>query len=189
MLIGYVRISTDGDRQKPDSQIEELIKYGVDKSNIYIDKMSGSTKERPGFKAAMNALKPGDSLIVARIDRMGRSLSHLLEILERLNEMQISFKSLAESALDTSTSVGQLMFALIAAFAQYERSLIRERVNSGLSAARNKGVKLGRREVVTKEQLDSVEKNIAAGISVSEACRLCGLNRTTYLGYKKRKNA
>ena len=132
MLVGYVRISTDGDRQSTDLQCDALAAAGVDARLIYSDKLSGSRDDRPGLKACLAYLSKGDTLIVWKLDRLGRSLSHLLTIVTDLKERGVGFRSLTEG-MDTTTPQGKLLFSVFGALAEFERALIRERVNAGLS--------------------------------------------------------
>ncbi|WP_313352165.1 recombinase family protein [Paracoccus sp. (in: a-proteobacteria)] len=140
MLIGYARVSTDD--QRLDLQLAALKAAGCDK--MYQDHgATGSNMERPGLEAAIKALGPGDTLVVWRLDRLGRSLTDLVQFIDDLGAKGCEFKSLNES-VDTSTSGGRLIFHIMAAFAEFERNLIRERTKAGLDAARQRGSRLGR---------------------------------------------
>ncbi len=114
MLVGYVRISTDGDRQSTDLQCDALAAAGVDARLIYSDKLSGSRDDRPGLKACLAYLSKGDTLIVWKLDRLGRSLSHLLTIVTDLKERGVGFRSLTEG-MDTTTPQGKLLFSVFGA--------------------------------------------------------------------------
>lgn len=122
--------------QKVDPQIDELKKEGCEK--IFTDKVSGAKTERPGLQEALEFLRKDDSLVVWRLDRLGRSLKHLIETVGMLEEQEIGFRSLQE-AIDTKTSGGRLIFHIFGALAEFERNLIRERTMAGLSAARARG--------------------------------------------------
>jgi DNA invertase Pin-like site-specific DNA recombinase len=128
MLVGYVRVSSTDDRQSTDLQRDALLSAGVDQRNIYEDRASGSRDDRPSLKTSLGYLCRGDVLIVWKLDRLGRSLPHLIEIINHLQGRGIGFKSVTE-AIDTTTAMGELLFHIFGALAQYERSLIRERVN------------------------------------------------------------
>lgn len=144
MLIGYARVSTDD--QDLSLQIDALKKAGCQK--IFRDKASGAKTERPNLQAALAYARNGeDTLIVWRLDRLGRSLQHLIEIINTLDERQIGFQSLQE-AIDTTTSGGRLIFHIFGALAEFERNLIRERTMAGLAAARARGRKGGRRKAL-----------------------------------------
>ena len=147
-LIGYARIST-GD-QKLDLQMDALVRYGVDRDQIYTDQMSGSNFARPGLKAAMKALRGGDTLVLWKLDRLGRSVIDVLEMVKRLNDRGVQLVSLTES-LDGRTAIGKMMITLLAAFAQMERDLIIERTKAGQAASRERGIVPGRRDKMTPE--------------------------------------
>jgi len=141
MLLGYARVSTD--EQNLDLQRDALLKAGVAVKDIYTDKVTGVKAERPGLQAALSHLREGDTFIVWRLDRLGRSLKHLIETVTKLKEQGISFKSITEN-IDTSTATGNLVFQIFGALAEFERNLIKERTVAGLEAARARGRKGGR---------------------------------------------
>jgi DNA invertase Pin-like site-specific DNA recombinase len=141
MLIGYARVSTD--EQNLDLQRDALLKAGVAAKDIYTDKVTGTQSERPGLTQALSHLRAGDTLIVWRLDRLGRSLKHLIETVTTLKEQGVAFKSLTEN-IDTSTATGNLVFQIFGALAEFERNLIKERTMAGLDAARARGRKGGR---------------------------------------------
>ena len=151
MLIGYARISRGGGAQSSDLQIDALEAAGVDRQRIYRDVVSGAQAERPGLDECLRSLRQGDTLVVWRLDRLGRSLKHLLQTVEELGRRDIGFRSLTEG-IDTTTPTGTLVFHILGALAQFERDLIRERVNAGLRAARARG-RLGGRPAVPVERL------------------------------------
>lgn len=140
MKLGYARISTD--MQRLDLQLDALTQAGCDQ--IFTDHgISGASTERPGLKQTMDMLREGDTLIVWRLDRLGRSLVHLVELVSNLGRQGIEFRSLTES-IDTSSSGGKLLFHMIAALAEFERSLISERTKAGMAAAKLRGKHVGR---------------------------------------------
>jgi len=141
MLIGYARVSTN--EQHLDLQRDALLKAGVTAKDIYTDKVTGVKADRPGLTLALSHLREGDTLVVWRLDRLGRSLKHLIETLTTLREQGISFKSLTEN-IDTSTATGILIFQIFGALAEFERNLIKERTVAGLQAARARGRTGGR---------------------------------------------
>jgi DNA invertase Pin-like site-specific DNA recombinase len=141
MLIGYARVSTN--EQNLDLQRDALLKAGVAAKNIYTDKVTGVKAERPGLAAALSHLRAGDTLIVWRLDRLGRSLKHLIETVTELKNQGVAFKSLTEN-IDTSTATGTLVFQIFGALAEFERNLITERTIAGLDAARARGRTGGR---------------------------------------------
>ncbi len=135
MLIGYARVSTDD--QNLNSQRDALEKAGCEQ--IFTDTVSGTKDRRPGLEQALSHLRTGDTLVVWRLDRLGRSLRHLIDTVSSLQERRIGFKSLTES-IDTTTSGGKLVFHIFGALAEFEREIIRERTQAGLQAARRKAV-------------------------------------------------
>src|SRR5947209_5751862 len=139
MLIGYARVSTTD--QTLDLQRDALENIGC--SKIFTDTISGAKAERPGLTDALAYVRAGDTLVVWRLDRLGRSLKHLIDTITDLNNRKIGFKSIQEN-IDTSTSGGKLIFHMFGALAEFERDIIRERTNAGLQAARTRGRKGGR---------------------------------------------
>ena len=131
MLIGYMRVSTNADRQKAYLQKDALLKSGVGERHLFSDFASGIKDDRKGLTTALDYLKKGDCLIVWKLDRLGRSLTQLLEIINGLKEGGVGFRSLTEN-MDTTTPQGELFFHIFGALAQYERFLIRERIMTGL---------------------------------------------------------
>jgi DNA invertase Pin-like site-specific DNA recombinase len=144
VLVGYARVSTP--EQRLDLQRDALVKAGCER--VFEDVASGAQAERPGLAAALAFVRPGDTLAVWRLDRLGRSLPHLIEAVTALRERGVGFRSLQES-LDTTTSGGKLVFHVFAALAEFERDLIRERTSAGLAAARARGRRGGRPSVMT----------------------------------------
>src|ERR671931_2049265 len=136
MLIGYARVSTN--EQNLDLQRDALLKAGVSAKDIYTDKVTGVKAERPGLQAALSHLREGDTFIVWRLDRLGRSLKHLIESVTALKNQGVAFKSLTEN-IDTSTATGTLVFQIFGALTEFERNLITERTIAGLDAARVRG--------------------------------------------------
>ncbi len=179
MLIGYERVSTDD--QNLNLQHDALKEAGCEK--IFSDKMSGVKADRPGLKEAFDYVRSGDTLVVWRLDRLGRSLKDLIALVEDLEQRQIGFCSLQES-IDTTTSGGKLIFHMFGALAEFERNLIRERTQAGLQAARARGRKGGRRQKLTAQQID-VGRSLAADQtrSVSSICEHLNISRPTYYRY------
>ncbi len=136
-MIGYARVSTDG--QDLDLQIDALRKHGVTENLLFTDKVSGAKTERPGLDACLTTLEFGDVLLVWRLDRLGRSMAHLVSLIETLREHGIGFRSICDGAIDTTTASGELIFGIFAALAQFERRLIVERTKAGLIAAKVRG--------------------------------------------------
>ena len=144
MLVGYMRVSSGSDRQSTDLQRDALLAAGVDSRHLFEDHASGAKDDRTGLAKALAFVHPGDVLVVWKLDRLGRSLSHLLAIVNKLKDMQVAFRSLTEG-MDTTTASGELLFHVFGALAQYERAMIQERVVAGLNAAKRRGFRsLGR---------------------------------------------
>jgi DNA invertase Pin-like site-specific DNA recombinase len=161
MLVGYERISTDGGRQSTDLQRDALVAAGVDPRHIYGDKLSGSRDDRLGLKDCLAFLKAGDTLVVWKLDRLGRSLSHLLATITELQGRGVGFRSLTEG-MDTSTAQGKLLFSVFGALAEFERSLIRERVNAGLAAAAKRGRRGGRPPALSAEKIEAITASLSS---------------------------
>jgi DNA invertase Pin-like site-specific DNA recombinase len=181
MLIGYARVSTQD--QTLDLQTDALTRAGCDK--IFTDTASGAKIERPGLAEAMSHLRPGDTLVVWRLDRLGRTLTHLIATITDLNEQGIGFKSLQES-IDTTTSGGKLIFHMFGALAEFEREVIRERTNAGLQAARARGRFGGRPSM---QSLDAKKVALARklyadrSMPVQEICATLHIGRSTLYRY------
>lgn len=178
MLIGYMRVSTDNDRQVLDLQRDALLGAGVDERHLFEDRAGGSRRDRPGLAAALAYLKSGDCLVVWKLDRLGRSLPHLLETVNSLRVRGVGFRSLTEQ-MDTMTPQGEFLFHVFGALAQFERSLIRERVQAGLAAARRRGRRGGRPVAIDAEKLAAVIAALDAGATKASVCRTFGISRST----------
>jgi DNA invertase Pin-like site-specific DNA recombinase len=156
MKIGYARVSKNDGKQSLDLQIDALKEAGVNSSAIYTDKASGKNEDRPGLEACLKTLRAGDQLFVWKLDRLGRSLKHLVEVVQNLSERDIGFTVLTGQGanIDTSTASGKLIFGIFASLAEFERELIRERTIAGLKAARARGRVGGRKHKITKAQIE-----------------------------------
>src|SRR4051794_22625432 len=176
MLIGYARVST----------LDQTLALQQDALNaancehIYTDTVSGSVTDRPGLRLALSHLRSGDTLVVWRLDRLGRSLSHLIETVRQLQERGIGFRSLQEQ-IDTTTSGGKLVFHVFGALAEFERDLIRERTHAGLVAAQARGRLFGRPKALSPQQVKQL-RSLAKdkGNTVTEICHTLGISRATY---------
>jgi DNA invertase Pin-like site-specific DNA recombinase len=180
MLVGYLRVSSDSDRQTTDLQRDALLVVGVDERHLFEDRASGAQDDRPGLISALAFVRPGDVLIVWKLDRLGRSLSHLLTIINSLRERKVGFRSLTEG-MDTTTASGELLFHVFGALAQYERALTRERVIAGLAAAKRRGRVGGRPPAIAGEKREAVIAALEAGMSKAAVCRNFGVKRTTLI--------
>jgi DNA invertase Pin-like site-specific DNA recombinase len=180
MLIGYMRVSSDSDRQSTDLQRDALLTAGIDVRHLFEDHASGAKGDRTGLAQALEFVRPGDVLVVWKLDRLGRSLSHLLAIVNSLKDKQVAFRSLTEG-MDTTTPSGELLFHVFGALAQYERALIQERVIAGLGAAKRRGRIGGRPQAITGEKLDAIISALDSGMSKAATCRNFGVKRTTLI--------
>jgi DNA invertase Pin-like site-specific DNA recombinase len=180
MLVGYMRVSSADDRQSVDLQRDALVAAGVDERHLHTDRASGARDDRPGLKACLAYLRPGDGLVVWKLDRLGRSLPHLLAIMADLRARGITFRSLTEQ-MDTATPHGELLFSIFGALAQYERALARERVLAGLAAARRRGRKGGRPPSLDLEKVEQIIAALEGGVSKASVCRTFGVPRSTLI--------
>ncbi len=181
MLIGYARVSTHD--QTLTLQRDALEKAGCEQ--IFTDQVSGTKTERKGLSEALSHLREGDILVVWRLDRLGRSLRHLIDTITALDERGVGFKSLQEN-IDTTTSGGKLVFHIFGALAEFEREIIRERTQAGLASARSRGRIGGRPKTLTPRQVQ-ILRNMAAdnSLTVSDICKTLGIGRTTFYRYAK----
>ncbi|MCA9508715.1 MAG: recombinase family protein [Myxococcales bacterium] len=182
MLIGYMRVSKADGSQKLDLQRDALINAGVEEKNIYSDEASGKLDERLGLNGALKALRKGDVLVVWRLDRLGRSLKHLVNTVHELTEQGIGFKVLSGhgSAVDTTTSSGKLVFGIFAALAEFERELISERTKAGLESARVRGRKGGAPFRMTSAKLRLAQAAMGkVETKVGELCKELSISRQT----------
>jgi DNA invertase Pin-like site-specific DNA recombinase len=173
-----MRVSSADDRQSVDLQLDALTAAGIDERQLFSDKASGARDDRPGLKKCLDYLKQGDTLVVWRLDRLGRSLPHLLGLVGDLRERGVAFRSLSE-AMDTHTPHGELLFSFFGALAQYERALTRERVLAGLAAAKRRGRRGGRPPRLDGEKVDQIVAALEGGASKASVCRTFGVARST----------
>lgn len=181
MLVGYMRVSTA--EQSTDLQRDALIAAGIDARNIYLDKASGNRDDRPGLDACLKALREGDTLVVWKLDRLGRSLRHLVAIVQELVDRRIGFRVLTGQGanIDTSTPSGKLVFGIFAALAEFERELIVERTKAGLAAAKARGRKGGRRPKLSPTTLAGARARLTADplLDRSGLAEELGVHRST----------
>ncbi|HSX80784.1 MAG TPA: recombinase family protein [Candidatus Saccharimonadia bacterium] len=178
MLVGYMRVSSDNDRQTTDLQRDALLDAGVDPRHLFTDRASGARDHRPGLREALAYVQPGDCLVVWKLDRLGRSLAHLLQIMTTLQAQGVAFRSLTEQ-MDTTTPQGTFLFSVFGALAQYERALTQERVRAGLAAAQRRGKRGGRPRAIPEEQWASICTALENGMSKAAVCRTFGVKRAT----------
>ncbi len=173
-LLGYARVSTG--EQNPDLQVDELTAAGCWK--VWVDHASGSLDRRPQLDEVLAQLRPGDTLVVWRLDRLGRSLRHLIDVVTTLDERGVGFRSLRES-IDTTTAGGRLVFHLFGALAQFEREIIRDRTLAGLAAARARGRVGGRPSKLSAEQRRQARRMYdARELTVAQIGEVLGVSRT-----------
>lgn len=173
-ITGYARVSTAD--QSEDAQVDALRAAGA--GPIYVDHASGATMHRPQWQECLRGLGPGDTLMVARIDRLSRSLSDLVSTLDVLGARGVEFRSLAEQ-LDTTSPGGRALFQMSGVFAEFERQLIRARTREGLAAARARGARPGRPPALTAEQQQAARQMRAAGQSLGSIARVLGCSPRT----------
>ncbi|NHB89029.1 recombinase family protein [Photorhabdus tasmaniensis] len=186
MRIGYTRVSKSDGSQVQDLQLDALLAAGVNKENIYQDEISGTSDKRPGLDACLKALRAGDVLMVWKLDRLGRSLKHLVNTIHDLADRKIGFKVLTGQGaeIDTTTASGKLVFGIFAALAEFERELISERTKAGLAAARARGREGGRSFKLTKSQVRLAQASMKSrDCSVSELCEELGISRQALYKY------
>jgi DNA invertase Pin-like site-specific DNA recombinase len=171
--VGYARVSTQD--QNPDLQRDALAAVGC--ARVFEDAASGARADRPGLAEALDYVREGDVLVVWKLDRLGRSLSHLIETVAGLESKGVGFRSLTE-AIDTTTPGGRLVFHLFGALGEFERDLIRERTRAGLAAAAARGRKGGRKPVATPERIARARAMIARGLTVREAAARLKIGKT-----------
>jgi DNA invertase Pin-like site-specific DNA recombinase len=181
--IGYARVSTQD--QNLDLQIDALKKEGCER--IYEEKASGGKADRPELTRMLEHLRSGDILVIWKLDRLGRSLRHLIDLVETLKNMGVELVSIQDS-VNTATPAGKLTFAIFGALAEFERDIIRERTMAGLAAARARGRKGGRKKALSQSQVEMLlsmtnNKNLPIG----EICRQLKISKATYYNYLKEK--
>ena len=181
MIIGYARVSTED--QNLDLQLDALKEAGCKK--IFQDKISGVKEDRNGLLQVLEIVRPGDTLVVWKLDRLGRSLQHLISVVDELKEKDVYFKSLKEN-LDTSSSTGKLIFHIFGALAEFERDIIRERTMAGLKAARARGRVGGRPRVMDAKKVKLARTLMEDNSGpVSDICEILGVSKATLYRYLK----
>jgi DNA invertase Pin-like site-specific DNA recombinase len=179
--IGYARVSTND--QDLSLQINDLVAAGC--KMIFKDKMSGAKGYRPGLEDCLKTLQKDDTLVIWRLDRLGRSMQHLVSIVTHLNERGIGFRSLRDGAIDTTTASGGLIFNVFASIAEFEAALIRERTRAGLAAAKARGKKGGRKRISANDPRIRMAKKMHKdqSLSAAEICSSLKISRATYYRY------
>jgi len=178
VLIGYIRVSTNDQN----TDLQRIALKSADCELIFEDKISGKTRDRPGLKKALRTLRAGDTLIVWKLDRLGRSMRHLVTLTEELRERGVNFRSLTDS-IDTSTPMGRFFFHIMGALAEMERELIVERTRAGLAAAREKGRIGGRKRIMTAEVIARAERMLMKGASLQQISLVLDVSVKTLYRY------
>jgi len=182
MLVGYMRVSKADGSQTTDPQRDALLEAGLDHRHLYEDKSSGRRDERPGLAACLKSLRDGDTLVVWKLDRLGRDLHHLVNTVHDLTARGIGLKVLAGqgAAIDTTTAAGKLVFGIFAALAEFERELISERTIAGLASARARGRSGGRPFTMTPAKVRLAMASMGKPeTKVGELCEELGISRQT----------
>jgi len=174
MLIGYARVSTQD--QNLELQTEALQRAGCEK--IFEDRMSGSRAERPGLAQAREGLRAGDTLVVWKLDRLGRSVKHLVDLVGELQQQGVQFKSLTDT-IDTGTASGRFFFHVMASLAEMERELIVERTRAGLDVARQLGRTGGRKRQMTESKIKAAKKLLSSGVAARDVASNLGVSVPT----------
>jgi DNA invertase Pin-like site-specific DNA recombinase len=182
-LVGYARVSTEG--QELALQLDALRNHGVANELIFTDKASGAKRDRPGLDACFKVLRPGDILLVWRLDRLGRSLRHLVTLIDELRERGVGFRSVCDGEIDTTTPSGELIFHIFSSLAHFERRLIQERTKAGLVAARARGRTGGRPKLSLNDPKVVLAKKLFADESVNleDICVTLKISKTTLYRY------
>ena len=182
-LIGYARVSTA--EQDLGLQLAALRSAGCSDADIFCDTASGARTARPGLEACVHALEPGDTLVVWRLDRLGRSMTHLVTLIQELLQRHVGFRSLSDGAIDTTTASGELVFHIFSALAQFERRLIQERTHAGLTVARARGKKGGRvpRRAEEPRVRMAYTMYVDQSLTVRDICRALRISQATFYRY------
>lgn len=182
-LLGYARVSTTA--QDLQLQLDALERAGCERQWIYTDKASGSKTDRPGLNKCLKELKQGDTLMIWRLDRLGRSIGHLVSLVEDLKQRGVGFKSICDGAIDTTTASGELVFNMFSSLAQFERRLIQERTCAGLAVARSRGRIGGRKPIAQKDPRVQIAKSMHADkkLAIEDICKTLKISRATLYRY------
>jgi DNA invertase Pin-like site-specific DNA recombinase len=182
-LIGYARVSTSD--QDLSLQLDALREAGCRDEQVYLDRVSGARAARPGLQACLETLAPGDTLVVWRLDRLGRSMAHLVTLIEELLQRQVRFRSLCDGAIDTTTASGELVFNIFSALAQFERRLTQERTRAGLAAARARGRRGGRKPLQADHPRVRMAYTMYAdqSLTIPDICRTLRISQATFYRY------
>lgn len=184
MIFGYARVSTK--KQSLDMQLDELKRFGCEE--IVTEKESGAKKDRKELQLLLSKLRKGDKLVVYKLDRLGRTMHQLANLLQEFNEKGINFVSIKDG-IDTSTTMGQFLFHIFGAVAEMERAVINERVISGVAAAKARGREGGRKKAHTPQQIQGMMEMLASGKTKVEVCEIFDVARATLYRYIKEEDS
>jgi len=189
-LIGYARVSTDD--QDLALQIDSLTSLDVRREDIFTDKVSGAKTARPGLDAYLAKLQQRDTLVVWRLGRLGRSMHHLVELIEQLRSREVGFRSVSDGLIDTTSPSGELIFHIFSALAQFERRLIQEQTKAGLASSRARGRLGGRPPIGLDEAKVRAARRLRDDntLSIDDICATLNISKSTYYRYvqMKKKN-
>lgn len=182
-LVGYARVSRE--TQDLQLQLDALKAAGCLDKNIHVDKISGVKAHRKGLEECFASLEKGDTLVIWRLDRLGRSMSHLVSLIDDLLKKGVSFKSLQEGVIDTTSATGELVFHIFSALSQFERRLIQERTHAGLEAARARGRRGGRKPTVKDDPkvITAQKMHMNHNMPISTICETLKISRATFYRY------
>lgn len=186
-LYGYARVSTDD--QELHLQLDTLKQAGCDEANIFYEKVSGAKSDRPALDTCLAKLKKGDTLLVWRLDRLGRSMPHLVTLIEELRERGVGFRSICDGVIDTTSASGELVFNIFSSLAQFERRLTQERTRAGLKAARARGKLGGRKAITPDDPRVKMAKTLYEdkGLAINAICKQMQVSRSTFYRLVKLK--
>lgn len=184
MKFGYARVSTQD--QKLDLQIDELLKNGVSEKNIFTEKVTGTKKDRPDLQEMIKRLREGDTVVVWKLDRIGRSTKHLVDLMNYFNEHNINFISIKDN-IDTSTAMGKFIFTIFAGLAEFERDMTSERTKAGLESARARGRKGGRPPKNPKSIERALQLYDSKNWAISEIEKMTGISKATLYRYIRKR--
>src|SRR4051794_30091526 len=186
-LVGFARVSTDG--QDLTLQIDSLTSLGIDPDDIFTEKISGANTDRPELNACLAKLQQGDTLVVWQLDRLGRSMHHLIELIEELRNRGVGFGSVSDGLIDTTSPFGELIFHVFSALAQFERGLIQERTRAGLASARARGRLGGRPAIDLDEDKVRAARKLHDDqtLSIDDICKTLSISKSTYYRYVQMK--
>ena len=184
-LIGYARVSTQ--EQDLNLQLDALEKAGCDKDKIFIDTASGTKANRNGLEKCLAEIQPGDTLLVWSLDRLGKSMPHLVSVIKDLRTKNIGFRSICDETINTTTTSGELIFNIFSSLAQFERRLIQKRTKVGLDAVKSRGRQGGRKKIEATNLKVIMAKNLYKnrGMTIESICKTLNVSRASFYRYQE----